>query len=64
MKMEFETALNLFLTFVNVVVVWAVGFATDKHTSAMAAYREYLEKQNDSDRTGNPQTTNAASYRK
>ena len=47
--MEFETALNLFLTFVNIVAVWAVGFATDKHASAMAAHREYLEKQNDSD---------------
>ena len=47
--MEFETGLNLFLTFVNIVAVWAVGFATDKHASAMAAHREYMEKQNASD---------------
>lgn len=42
--MEFETGLNLFLTFVNIVAIWAVRFAIDKHTSAMAAHREYLEK--------------------
>ena len=47
--MEFETGLNLFLTFVNVVVIWAVGFTIDKHTSTMEAHREYLEKQNVSD---------------
>lgn len=45
--MEFETALNLFLTLVNIAAVWAVRFATDKAASAMAAHREYLEKQND-----------------
>lgn len=47
--MEFETALNLFLTFVNVVAVWAVGFLTEKHASAMSSHREYLEKQNAAD---------------
>ena len=47
--MEFETGLNLFLTFVNIVAVWAVGFAIDKHTSAMKSHCEYLEKQNDAD---------------
>lgn len=40
--MEFETGLNLFLTFVNIVAIRAVIFAIAKPVSAMKAHLEYM----------------------
>lgn len=40
--MSAETAVNLFLTLVNCVILYAIHFAFDKHINAMKEHREYL----------------------